>query len=132
MLYALYMMIAGISLEQASCLSNTIYHEARGESIKGQVLVAKAVINRKNHKEFPNTICKVVYAKNQFEWTWVVKSRKTNFTSNILAVGFILRDVFYKNPEGITFFNQRGFTNRRLQYVMTEGNHKFYKIKVAQ
>lgn len=49
--------------KEAKCLTDNVYHEARGEPFLGQVLVAKVTINR------GNDICKVVYAKKQFSWT---------------------------------------------------------------
>ena len=53
--------------EQESCLATAIYHEARGESIKGQFAVAEVILNRVASRKFPNSICGVVYqgASNQ-------------------------------------------------------------------
>ena len=54
---------------QIECLAENIYHEARGESIKGQKAVANVTINRMKSKKFPNDICGVVFQKKQFSWT---------------------------------------------------------------
>lgn len=43
------------------CLSQAIYHEARGESDKGQWAVANVIINRAMSHKFPTTLCGVVY-----------------------------------------------------------------------
>ena len=43
------------------CLARTIYHEARGESEKGQIAVAHLVLNRIDDPRFPNTVCDVVH-----------------------------------------------------------------------
>jgi spore germination cell wall hydrolase CwlJ-like protein len=43
------------------CLTQAIYHEARGESVAGQWAVANVVINRANSHHFPTTLCGVVY-----------------------------------------------------------------------
>jgi spore germination cell wall hydrolase CwlJ-like protein len=43
------------------CLTQAIYHEARGESVAGQWAVANVVINRANSRRFPTTLCGVVY-----------------------------------------------------------------------
>lgn len=43
------------------CLSEAIYFEARSESFRGQLAVANVIINRKNSKRYPSTICGVVY-----------------------------------------------------------------------
>jgi spore germination cell wall hydrolase CwlJ-like protein len=43
------------------CLTQAIYHEARGESVAGQWAVANVIINRANSHRFPATLCGVVY-----------------------------------------------------------------------
>jgi hypothetical protein len=43
------------------CLTQAIYHEARGESVAGQWAVANVIINRANSHRFPTTLCGVVY-----------------------------------------------------------------------
>ena len=43
------------------CLSQAIYHEARGESREGQMAVANVIINRAMSKKYPSTICGVVF-----------------------------------------------------------------------
>ncbi len=47
--------------EQEACLATAIYHEARGESIRGQFAVAEVILNRVDSRQFPNSICGVVY-----------------------------------------------------------------------
>ncbi|MGP9788997.1 cell wall hydrolase [Roseinatronobacter sp. NSM] len=47
--------------EQMQCLATAIYHEARGESLKGQFAVAEVVLNRVQSSHFPGSICAVVY-----------------------------------------------------------------------
>ena len=42
------------------CLAEAIYFEARGESFGGMLAVASVVMNRVDHKDFPNNICGVV------------------------------------------------------------------------
>ncbi len=42
-------------------MAKAIYFEARSESRAGQLAVANVVMNRKRSKNFPNTICAVVY-----------------------------------------------------------------------
>jgi spore germination cell wall hydrolase CwlJ-like protein len=43
------------------CLAQAIYHEARGESREGQLAVANVIINRAMSKQYPSTICGVVF-----------------------------------------------------------------------
>jgi hypothetical protein len=43
------------------CLTQAIYHEARGETEAGQWAVANVIINRAMSKKYPSTICGVVF-----------------------------------------------------------------------
>jgi spore germination cell wall hydrolase CwlJ-like protein len=56
-----------------TCLSRTIYWEARGERATGMEAIANVVMNRLGHEGFPKTICKVVMQGReqgtcQFSW----------------------------------------------------------------
>ena len=59
------------------CLAMNIYHEARGEEFEGQVAVAEVTMNRVASEKFPDTVCDVVWQKNQFSWTNDGRSDKT-------------------------------------------------------
>ena len=54
---------------QTQCLAKAIYHEARGEPEKCQRMVADVVLNRVEHKNYPSTVCDVVFQTNQFSWS---------------------------------------------------------------
>lgn len=47
--------------DERLCLTQAIYHEARGESREGQIAVANIIINRAFSGRFPSTICGVVF-----------------------------------------------------------------------
>ena len=56
-----------------TCLSRTIYWEARGDGAAGMEAIANVVMNRLGHEGFPNTICGVVKQGReqgacQFSW----------------------------------------------------------------
>ena len=42
------------------CLTEAIYFEARGESLRGQEAVAEVILNRRDSPEFPGTVCEVL------------------------------------------------------------------------
>ena len=42
------------------CMAFNIYHEARNESMLGQIAVGQVVMNRVWDKRFPSTVCEVV------------------------------------------------------------------------
>jgi hypothetical protein len=54
--------------EQANCLATAVYFEARGESLDGQLAVARVVMNRAASNEYPNTWCDVVKQPSQFSF----------------------------------------------------------------
>ena len=43
------------------CLTEAIYFEARGETVRGQMAVAQVVLNRAFSGKYPSTVCGVVY-----------------------------------------------------------------------
>ena len=51
------------------CMQANIFFEARGESRLGKLAVAKVTTNRKDSKQYPNSVCKVVFQPWQFSWT---------------------------------------------------------------
>ncbi|SEK66970.1 cell wall hydrolase [Roseovarius nanhaiticus] len=45
---------------QWRCLSEALYFEARGETVKGQFAVAEVILNRVDSPRYPDTICGVI------------------------------------------------------------------------
>ena len=54
--------------EQTQCLAVTVYHEARGESLEGQLAVANVVINRARSGRYPPSWCQVMKQPWQFSF----------------------------------------------------------------
>jgi hypothetical protein len=46
---------------ELTCLTQAVYFEARGESVRGQQAVATVIMNRVKNPNFPKTVCGVVY-----------------------------------------------------------------------
>jgi len=63
--------------EQANCLATAVYFEARGESLDGQLAVARVVMNRASSGRYPSDWCSVVKQPAQFsfvrhgEFPWI-------------------------------------------------------------
>ncbi len=55
--------------QELGCLAMNIYHEARGEPVKGKLAVAAVTMNRVKAKYYPDTVCEVVWQRKQFSWT---------------------------------------------------------------
>ena len=54
--------------EQANCLATAVYFEARGESLEGQLAVARVVMNRASSGKYPPSWCEVVKQPAQFSF----------------------------------------------------------------
>ncbi len=54
--------------EQANCLATAVYFEARGESVEGQLAVARVVMNRAGSGKYPPDWCSVVKQPWQFSF----------------------------------------------------------------
>ena len=46
--------------DQWRCLSEALYFEARGETVKGQFAVAEVIMNRVKSGRFPGSVCGVI------------------------------------------------------------------------
>ena len=46
--------------EEWRCLTEALYHEARGESLEGQIAVAEVILNRRDGGRYPDSVCGVV------------------------------------------------------------------------
>ena len=53
---------------QHECLARTVYFEARGEPLKGQIAVAQVVMNRTRSDLFPSKPCQVMVQKSQYSF----------------------------------------------------------------
>ncbi len=54
--------------EQSNCIAVAIYHEARGESLDGQLAVARVIMNRASSGKYPGSWCGVVKQPWQFSF----------------------------------------------------------------
>lgn len=54
--------------DQANCIAVAVYHEARGESLEGQLAVARVIMNRAASGKYPTSWCGVVKQPWQFSF----------------------------------------------------------------
>ena len=54
--------------DEANCIAVAVYHEARGESLEGQLAVAKVIMNRAASGKYPASWCNVVKQPWQFSF----------------------------------------------------------------
>lgn len=56
--------------EDINCMTDNLYHEARGEPESGQRGVVQVVLNRMKDKRWPSTVCGVIYYPSAFSWVY--------------------------------------------------------------
>lgn len=120
--------------EQARCLALNLAHEARGEPLNGIVAVAQTTINRTKAKNFPDTICEVVYQKNQFSWTKSkqkkisTKDYQKMYTISVAVMNGEISNNKFKRT--LYFHNTQVVPNWSYKFkrVAQVGNHVFYSL----
>ena len=138
-LYALVDRYAvGAPLDQQShCIAVAIYHEARGESLDGQLAVARVIMNRAASGKYPGSWCAVVKQPWQFSFvnprtghypavneasaSWRKAQAITRLAiSN--AVPSLSNDVLWYHADYVA-----PSWGRRLSFVQKIGTHIFYR-----
>lgn len=59
-LYGITVDTTQIDPQEAYCLAENVYYEAKSESIRGQYAVASVILNRTKDPRYPDTVCGVV------------------------------------------------------------------------
>lgn len=110
------------------CLAEAIWRESRGETLQGQIAVAKVVLNRVAHDDYPDTVCRVVFQPYQFTWSktwkgWRYDRHSLTVASTVLAGNHNLKNFkathFHSGP-------QPDWAKKLTPYKKI-GNHVFYK-----
>jgi spore germination cell wall hydrolase CwlJ-like protein len=118
---------------EGRCLAGAVYFESKGESLAGQLAVARVVLARTKSGRFPSTICGVVYQPSQFSFVRGGKMPAISTGSlhwkNAVAISKIALDGSWKSPvEGALFFHARYVSpGWKLKRVGTIDNHIFYR-----
>jgi spore germination cell wall hydrolase CwlJ-like protein len=111
-----------ISNKDIQCVAETIYSEARGESLTGQLAVGATIVNRST-KIFHQPACKIV--KQQYTQRKIPKEEREEFIK--LAENILYGNV--KNPVGAmdSFDSFKHNYLKRPKRNIKIGNHYFYK-----
>ena len=123
------------------CLSEALYFEARGETVKGQFAVAEVILNRVDSKLFPNSICGVINQgtgrKFACQFTYTCDGRAEIITEPraYTRVGKIARlSMDRKVPRSLTsgamFYHTKAVRpswSRKFTRTATIGVHHFYR-----
>ena len=65
-------------MREVECLAKNIYYEAGSEPRAGKIAVAEVTMNRVKSRQFPRTVCGVVYQKTRgtCQFSWVCQDGK--------------------------------------------------------
>ena len=130
--------------EAWECLSEALYFEARGESVKGQFAVAEVILNRVSSPAFPDTVCGVVNQGTgkkyqcQFTYTCDGHAEEIHEPEAFARVGKIARLMLDGVPrsltEGATHYHTTAVNPRwarKFPRTAQIGVHFFYKMPRA-
>lgn len=122
---------------EVECLAQTMYFEAKGEQLEGQLAVGLVVLNRFKDPKFPKTICGIVRQKVnscQFSWYCDGKSDLLPDTEQVAWLKKAAKMLITSNPEdvltdGATFYHAT-YVNpawSNLEKTVVIGHHVFYR-----
>jgi spore germination cell wall hydrolase CwlJ-like protein len=115
------------------CLTEVIYHEARGEPIAGAIAVKKVVLNRVADPRWPNSVCDVVYQPKQFSYANSGVMPKIDSWFDYDRSEYIAR---LHHEEDANFYGATHYFNpkvvkpswaKKLTFIKRIGGHDFYK-----
>lgn len=126
------------------CLTQALYFEARGESVKGQFAVAEVILNRASSSKFPDTVCGVIHQgtgkKYQCQFTYtcdghaeVVNEKKA--WNRLAKVAKLMLEGAPRNlTGGATHYHTRAVNPRwakTFPRTAAIGVHYFYRMPKA-
>ena len=118
---------------EMQCLASTVYFESKGESLTGQLAVARVVINRVRSGRFPDSICGVVHQPSQFSFVRGGRMPDVNMSSRswrraVAIAQIAMADAWDSKVEGALYFHARrvspGWNRVRMASI---DNHVFYR-----
>lgn len=130
--------------ENWECLTQALYFEARGESVKGQFAVAEVILNRASSSRFPNSVCGVIHQgtgkKYQCQFTYTCDGRAeiVNEKAAWTRLGKVARLMLDGAPrrltDGATHYHTKAVNPRwarSFPRTASIGVHHFYRMPRA-
>jgi len=123
--------------EEANCIAVAVYHEARGESLEGQLAVARVIMNRAASGRYPGSWCAVVKQPWQFSFVNPRSGRMPGVDEGSVswrrALGvtrLAINNAVTSVPTDCLWYHANYVApswGRRLQRVSQIGAHIFYR-----
>ncbi|MEM7059963.1 MAG: cell wall hydrolase [Pseudomonadota bacterium] len=125
------------------CLSEALYFEARGESLRGQIAVAEVILNRVDSSRYPNTVCGVVqqgqHRRNACQFSYNCDGRANHIGNKKVfdRLGKIAWSMMKGTPRKLTgqalyYHNTsvRPRWSRKFHRTAKIGSHIFYRRSI--
>ncbi|AEG49894.1 cell wall hydrolase SleB [Sphingobium chlorophenolicum L-1] len=115
------------------CLAGAVYFESKGESLEGQLAVARVIINRARSGRFADSLCGVIYQPGQFSFVRgngmpSIRMGSESWREAVAIAQIAMEDSWNSQAEGALYFHARrvspGWGKRQLAAI---DNHIFYR-----
>lgn len=119
--------------EETRCLAGAVYFESKGETLNGQLAVAKVVIARRDSGRFAGSLCGVVYQPSQFSFVRggrmpTIPTASQDWKEAVAIAQIAMKDAWDSPVEGALFFHARHVSpGWRMQRLAAVDNHVFYR-----
>lgn len=119
--------------EETRCLAGAVYFESKGETLNGQLAVAKVVIARRDSGRFASSLCGVVYQPSQFSFVRggrmpAIPAASRDWQEAVAIAQIAMKDAWESPVEGALFFHARHVSpGWRMQRLAAVDNHVFYR-----
>jgi hypothetical protein len=119
--------------DQMQCLAGAVYFESKGESLAGQLAVARVIINRVKSGRFADSLCGVVYQPGQFSFVRgrampAIATAGRAWREAVAISQIAIADSWNSLAEGALFFHARHVSPSwgRAKVALID-NHIFYR-----
>lgn len=118
---------------EMQCLAGAVYFESKGESLEGQLAVARVIINRAKSGRFASSLCGVVYQPSQFSFVRgqsmpTIRTGSESWREAVAIAQIAMEDSWDSRAEGALYFHARrvspGWGKAKLASI---DNHIFYR-----
>ncbi len=119
--------------EETRCLAGAVYFESKGETLNGQLAVARVVIARRDSGRFASSLCGVVYQPSQFSFVRggrmpAIPTASRDWKEAVAIAQIAMKDAWESPVEGALFFHARHVSpGWRMQRLAAVDNHIFYR-----
>ncbi len=130
--------------EDWQCLSEALYFEARGETVKGQFAVAEVILNRVKSARFPDSVCGVIRQgtgkRHQCQFTYTCDGhkeviREPSAYARVAKVARAMLDGKVPSiTDGATFYHTTAVQprwSRKFTKTAKIGVHVFYRNPIV-